>query len=52
MFPKILRREILLLLAGKALILTILYLLFFSSAHQSSPDTALLQAHLLRSSPR
>ena len=45
MFPQGLRREILILLAVKAALLTLLYVLFFSPAHRPAP--ASLQSHLL-----
>lgn len=41
MFPAALRRDILVLLAVKAVILTALYLLFFSPSHQPPPADAL-----------
>jgi hypothetical protein len=46
MFPGALRREILVLLAIKAVLLTVLYVLFFSPAHRiaSAPGMA---AHIL-----
>jgi hypothetical protein len=49
MFPFALRREILLLLAVKAALLTALYLLFF--AHPTSPTPAAIGAHLTGISP-
>jgi hypothetical protein len=46
MFPVILRREIIVALAAKAGLLTLLYFLFFSpSHHPPEPDTA-MQAHI------
>jgi hypothetical protein len=47
MFPIVLRRDILILLAVKAALLTLLYFLFFSPAHRIpvSPDG--LRAHLV-----
>lgn len=47
MFPRILRREVLLLLAGKAALLLALYLLFFSPAHRPILTPERLQSHIL-----
>jgi len=48
MFPRALRREILALLGLKAVLLTVLYLLFFSPSHRIEPTPAQMQSHLLR----
>jgi hypothetical protein len=47
MFSIVLRREIILLLAAKAGLLTLLYFLFFAPSHRAAitPDT--LRAHVL-----
>ena len=47
MFPRVLRREVLLLLAGKAVLLLALYLLFFSPAHRLTLTPERLQSHIL-----
>lgn len=44
MFPVILRREIIIALAVKAVLLGVLYMLFFSPSHRVKPD---LQSHIL-----
>jgi hypothetical protein len=45
MFPIVLRREIIILLAAKAALLSLLYFLFFAPSHQAvTPDA--LRAHL------
>ena len=46
MFPSLLRREILLLLAVKAALLLRLYVLFFSPAHHVTVTPERLRAHL------
>jgi hypothetical protein len=47
MFPRILRREILLLLALKAILLCVLYAVFFSPSHRLSLTPELLRSHVL-----
>ncbi len=47
MFPIVLRREIILLLAAKAAGLTILYFLFFAPAHQTVVTPDKLRAHVM-----
>jgi hypothetical protein len=47
MFPIVLRREIIILLAAKAALLTLLYFLFFSPAHRVTPTPDMLRAHLM-----
>ncbi|MDB5734955.1 MAG: hypothetical protein JWN16_1592 [Alphaproteobacteria bacterium] len=46
MFPSLLRREIIILLAAKAALLTLLYVLFFSPAHRDPVTPERLRAHL------
>jgi len=48
MFPRVLRLEIIALLAAKAALLAALYFLFFAP-HGPEPDPAALRAHLLQS---
>jgi hypothetical protein len=48
MFPRILRVEIIALLAAKAIALTVIYFLFFAPNTAREPDAAGLRAHLLR----
>jgi hypothetical protein len=52
MFPRVLRREVLLLLAGKAALLLMLYLLFFSPAHRPTLTPERLQSHIFSSGDR
>ena len=47
MFPILLRREIILMLALKAALLTLLYFLFFSPAHRVTVTPERLRAHLV-----
>jgi hypothetical protein len=47
MFPIALRREILILIAIKAALLTLLYFLFFSPAHRIEPTPDTLRAHIV-----
>jgi len=47
MFPIVLRREILLLIALKAAVLTLLYVLFFSPAHRLEASPQTLRTHLM-----
>jgi hypothetical protein len=47
MFPKLLRRDILLLLAAKAAVLTLIYFTFIAPATTPEPNRAAMQAHLL-----
>jgi len=47
MFPIGLRREILVLIAIKAALLTFLYFLFFSPAHRTEPTPDSLRAHIV-----
>ena len=47
MFPLPLRRDVAIALAVKAVLLTLLYLLFFSGGHRVAPSPAAMQAHLL-----
>jgi len=47
MFPMSLRREIVILLCAKALVLTIIYLAFFSVGTKSLADGRAVQSHLL-----
>jgi hypothetical protein len=49
MFPRVLRREVLLLLAGKAVLLLTLYFLFFSPAHRPTLTPERLQSHIFDS---
>ena len=49
MFPVILRRDILILLAVKAGLLLLLYFLFFSPAHR--PAEVRLEDHILGDAP-
>ena len=45
MFPVILRREIIIALAAKAVLLAVLYVLFFSPSHRTAqPD---MRSHIL-----
>ena len=46
MFPRTLRREIIVLLAAKIMLLTALYWLFFSPAHRIEPTPERMQSHL------
>jgi hypothetical protein len=46
MFPGALRRDILILISIKAIVLIALYLLFFSPAHQFKPSTFQLASHI------
>jgi hypothetical protein len=48
MFPKVLRIEIIALLAVKAAALTIIYFLFFAPNTAPEPDAASLRAHLIK----
>ena len=45
MFPIVLRREIIILLAAKAALLTLLYFVFFSHRPAVTPDV--LRAHVM-----
>lgn len=47
MFPKSLRREIVILLCAKALVLTVIYVAFFSVGTKSLADGRAVQSHLL-----
>ena len=46
MFPKMLRREIVVLLCIKALVLTAIYFAFFAPMTPPEPDKAAIMAHL------
>jgi hypothetical protein len=46
MFPKVVRREILLLLAAKAAALTVIYFVFFSPTEKSVLSPHDIEAHL------
>jgi hypothetical protein len=46
-FPNLLRREILILLAAKAALLTLLYFLFFAPSHQTVVTPDRLRAHVM-----
>ena len=48
MFPKALRREIVVLLAAKIMLLAALYWLFFSPSHRIEPTPERMQSHLFR----
>jgi hypothetical protein len=50
MFPKPLRREIIVLLGAKALVLAVIYLAFFSVDTRSQADGPAVQSHLLSGS--
>jgi hypothetical protein len=52
MFPRVLRREVLFLLAAKAALLLGLYLLFFSPAHRPTVTPERLQSHILDQTTR
>ena len=47
MFPIVLRREIIILLAAKAGLLTLLYFLFFAPSHQAAVTPDVLRAHVM-----
>lgn len=47
MFPIVLRREVIILLAVKAALLTLLYFLFFSHAHRIEPSPEDLRVHIM-----
>jgi hypothetical protein len=47
MFPKLLRRDILLLLGAKTAALTLIYFVFIAPAEKPEPDRAAMQSHLL-----
>ena len=47
MFPIVLRREVIILLAVKAALLTLLYFLFFSPAHRIEPSPEDLRTHIM-----
>ena len=47
MFPIILRREVVILLAVKTVLLTLLYVLFFSPAHRTEASPESLRAHII-----
>jgi hypothetical protein len=47
MFPKPLRREIIVLLCAKAVLLTLIYLAFFSVGTRSPADGHAVQSHFL-----
>ena len=47
MFPKLLRRDILLLISVKAAALTLIYCIFVSPSAKPEPGSAAMQAHLL-----
>ena len=47
MFPTVLRREIIILLAAKAALLTFLYFLFFAPSHRSVVTPEKLRAHVM-----
>jgi|HubBroStandDraft_6_1064221.scaffolds.fasta_scaffold550791_2 hypothetical protein len=49
MFPRILRRDILVLLGAKAVALTLIYLVFIAPSSRPEPDRSAMQAHLLGS---
>jgi len=48
MFPAPLRREIVAMICIKAMLLTLLYVLFFSPAHRIEPSIAQMETHILR----
>lgn len=50
MFPKPLRREIVLLLVIKAMALVLIYFAFFSSGSRLEPNGLAMAAHLLHAS--
>jgi hypothetical protein len=47
MFPIVLRREIIILLAAKAALLALLYFLFFSPSHRPAVTPDALRAHVM-----
>ena len=47
MFPKVVRVEVIALLAAKAIALTVLYFLFIAPHTPPEPDAASLRAHLI-----
>lgn len=47
MFPIILRREVIILLAVKAVLLALIYFLFFSPAHRVDVTPGQLREHLV-----
>ena len=47
MFPKLLQRDILLLLGAKAMALALIYFVFIAPSTKPEPDRAAMQAHLL-----
>jgi hypothetical protein len=47
MFPFLLRRDIVILLAAKAALLTLLYFLFFSPTHRLTVTPEVLRAHIM-----
>jgi hypothetical protein len=49
MFPKLLQRDILLLLGAKAVALTLIYLVFVAPLSKPEPDRSAMQARLLGS---
>jgi hypothetical protein len=50
MFPKPLRRDIVVLLCVKAVALTLIYFAFFSSGSRLEPNDHAMAAHLLHAS--
>jgi hypothetical protein len=48
-FPKVVRREILILLAAKAVALTAIYFIFFAPTDRSTPSAREIETHLLGS---
>jgi hypothetical protein len=52
MFPRVLRKEVLFLLAAKAALLLGLYLLFFSPAHRPTLTPERVQSHILEQTAR
>jgi type II secretory pathway component PulM len=49
-FPSALRREIIVLIAAKVLLLAVLYVLFFSPEHRLNATPERIRAHLFQSS--
>jgi hypothetical protein len=52
MLPKLLRRDVLLLLGAKGVALALIYFIFIAPATKREPDRAAMQAHLLSDHPQ
>jgi hypothetical protein len=47
MFPRLVRRDVIVLLCLKAMVLTLLYFLFVAPAAKPEPDARAIAAHLM-----